>query len=305
MTMTMSTTDAKDRNRQRTIRRAVSLAGRGYLSGVAVSIEFRPAPVDSGITFVRTDLPGELAIPATIEHVVPRQRRTAIARGDAVVEMVEHVMAALAGLGVDNCTVAIDAPETPGCDGSSQAFVEAIRSAGILVQDAPARILQCTTAIRLTEGEMAIAIEPANASTFEIDYELNYPNAPAIGRQRRCFVLQPDSFETELASARTFVLEHEAEMLKAAGIGRHCTTQDLLIFGADGPIENALRYPDEPVRHKMLDVLGDLYLAGCRIQGRVTANRSGHSLNAALVRRLRESESTLAAGDRKSGRMGA
>ncbi len=303
--MTRPAKDANDWNRQRTIQRAVSLAGRGYLTGVAVTLEFRPAPVDSGISFVRTDLPGEPAIPATIDHVVPRQRRTAIASGDAVVEMVEHVMAALAGLGIDNCTVAIDAAETPGCDGSSLAFVDALRAAGILVQDAPARVLECTAGVRVSEGEMAIAIEPDAASSFAIDYELNYPNAPAIGRQRRFFELEPGSFETELASARTFVLEHEAEMLKAAGIGRHCTTQDLLIFDAQGPIENALRFPDEPVRHKMLDVLGDLSLAGCRIHGRVTANRSGHSLNAALVRRLRETGRQISAGERKSGRIGA
>lgn len=294
-----------DWQRQRTIREAVRLSGRGYLSGAEVTLEFRPAAEHTGIVFVRTDLPGTPAVPATIGHVVPRQRRTAIACGDAVIEMVEHVMAALAGLAIDNCVVAIDGAETPGCDGSSLDFVNTLRSTEIVVQRPLARVLKIDRELTLTEGEMSISIAPSNASSFSIDYELNYPNAPVIGRQKRVFELEPGAFEQELAPARTFVLDHEAEMLKAAGIGRHCTTQDLLIFGPDGPIENALRFSDEPVRHKMLDVLGDLSLAGHRIEGRVTANRSGHSLNAALVRRMIESGISGAAHERTSGRIGA
>lgn len=303
--MTIEQTATTDWQRQRTIRRPVRSNGRGYLSGTEVTIEFRPARVDTGIFFVRTDLAGQPAIPATIDHVVPRQRRTAIARGDAVVEMVEHVMAALAGLAIDNCVVAIDGPETPGCDGSSLAFVESLRDAAIEIQEAPARILRVDRAISLTDGDMAISVAPTEDDGFSIDYELNYPNAPVIGRQRRRFDLTDGSFERELASARTFVLEHEAEMLRAAGIGRHCTPADLLIFGVSGPIENALRFPDEPVRHKMLDVLGDLWLAGCRIAGAVTANRSGHALNAALVRRLAEASAAANGRTVTSGRVGA
>lgn len=290
---------------QRTIREPVKVQGRGYLSGVEVRLEFRPAPVDHGIVFVRTDLPGEPAIPATVDHVVARQRRTAIAKGEAVVEMVEHVMAALAGLAIDNCIVAIDGAETPGCDGSSLAFVEALRRTEIVSQDIPAKILKVDREVRVVEGEMSIAIAPSFASSFSIEYELNYPNAPVIGRQRQFFELSEGSFERDLAPARTFVLEHEADLLRAAGIGRHCTPGDLLIFGAEGPIDNELRYPDEPVRHKMLDVLGDLWLAGVRLQGRVTAMRSGHSLNAALVRRMFELGMSDSTEVRTVGRKGA
>jgi UDP-3-O-acyl N-acetylglucosamine deacetylase len=274
--------------RQRTIRGPARLSGRGYLSGVEVDLEFRPAPPDSGIVFERTDLPGRPTVAATIDHVVPRQRRTAIAQGEAVVEMVEHVMAALAGLGIDNCVVASSAAETPGCDGSSLAFVETLRRAGVLVQDAPAKILHIERPVTIAEGGMSIAVIPHDEPAFRLAYELDYPNAPAIGRQSFEFALGEGAFEAELASARTFVLDHEAEMLRAAGIGRHCTSRDLLIFGPNGPIGNVLRFPDEPVRHKMLDVLGDLALVGHRIHGKVIACKSGHALNAALARRIVE-----------------
>lgn len=294
-----------DWQRQRTIREAVRLRGRGYLSGAEVTLEFRPAAEHTGVVFVRTDLPGSPAVPATIGSVVPRQRRTAIACGDAVIEMVEHVMAALAGLAIDNCVVAIDGPETPGCDGSSLDFVKALQSTEIVLQRPLARVVKVDRELALTEGEMSISIAPSDRAGFSIDYELNYPNAPVIGRQRQRFDLEPGSFERELAPARTFVLDHEAEMLKAAGIGRHCTAQDLLIFGPDGPIDNALRFSDEPVRHKMLDVLGDLSLAGLRIHGRVKAYRSGHTLNAALVRRMIEASMADLADAGSSGRIGA
>ncbi|MBI1323062.1 UDP-3-O-[3-hydroxymyristoyl] N-acetylglucosamine deacetylase [bacterium] len=296
---------SSDWQRQRTIREAVRIGGRGYLSGAEVTLEFRPAAANTGIVFIRTDLPGSPPVPATVDHVVPRQRRTAIACGEAVVEMVEHVMAALAGLAIDNCVVAIDGPETPGCDGSSLDFVKALRRTEIVTQSPLARVITIDRNLRVNEGEMSISIEPSSSGQdFSIEYELNYPKAPVIGRQRRVFDLGPGAFELELAPARTFVLDHEAEMLKAAGIGRHCTAQDLLIFGPDGPIENTLRFSDEPVRHKMLDVLGDLALAGQRIHGRVTANRSGHSLNAALVRRIFDA-GIASSGSSSSGRIGA
>lgn len=273
--------------RQCTIRRPVGLRGRGYLSGVAVELTFHPAPPETGVVFVRTDLPGRPEIPAVIDSVIPRQRRTAIARGDAVVEMVEHVMAALTGLGIDNCRVEITAPETPGCDGSSQAFVECLLEAGIMEQDAPARFWRVDRPIMVTEGVMTLLAEPLAEPVFKLNYTLDYPSAPVIGRQAHEFTLRPGAFARELATARTFVLDTEVPLLHAAGIGRHCTVQDLLIFGPDGPIENTLRFENEPVRHKMLDVVGDLSLLGCRLQGQFTAYRSGHTLNADMVRALR------------------
>lgn len=274
-------------DRQCTLGQPVGLHGRGYLSGVSVNLTFCPAPPDTGVVFVRTDLPGRPEIPAVIDSVIPRQRRTAIARGDAVVEMVEHVMAALTGLGIDNCRVEITAPETPGCDGSSQAFVDCLLAAGVVVQNAPARTWRVDRPTMVTEGVMTLVAEPSAEPAFRLSYTLDYPSAPVIGRQQHEFRLLPGSFAAELAPARTFVLDTEVPLLHAAGIGRHCTVKDLLIFGPDGPIENTLRFGNEPVRHKMLDVVGDLRLLGCRIQGHFTAYRSGHTLNAEMVRALR------------------
>lgn len=273
---------------QRSIGRPTGLNGRGYLTGVDVELTFHPAPVNTGVVFVRTDLPGRPEIPAVIDSVIPRQRRTAIGNGDAVIEMIEHVMAALTGLGIDNCRVEMNAAETPGCDGSSLAFVECLLEAGTVEQHAPAKVWKVDRPLLVTEGVMTIAAEPSSDPIFKLSYTLDYPNAPVIGRQDEQFELRPGAFQVELASARTFVLDTEVPHLHAAGIGRHCTTQDLLIFGPDGPIENALRFENEPVRHKMLDVVGDLSLLGCRIQGHFTAYRSGHTLNADMVRAMRQ-----------------
>jgi UDP-3-O-acyl N-acetylglucosamine deacetylase len=272
--------------RQRTIQETAALEGRGYLTGVDVKIVFCPAEPDTGVVFIRTDLPDQPEIPAHINFVIPRQRRTSIGIGDAVIEMIEHVMAALTGLGIDNCRVEMNAPETPGCDGSSRAFVDALNRAGIVEQDAPARIWKIDRALTVTEGGMTISAMPSPDSSFKLNYTLDYANHPAIGRQVHDFELHENSFEQELSAARTFVLESEAEQLKAAGIGRHCTTSDLLIFGEKGPIENSLRFENEPVRHKMLDVIGDLRLLGCRIEGQIIAHKSGHNLNAELVRAM-------------------
>lgn len=271
---------------QRTIQKPSGLEGRGYLTGTAVELSFYPAEPDTGIVFIRTDLPGKPEIPATINYVIPRQRRTSIGQDNAVIEMIEHVMAALTGLGIDNCRVEMNAAETPGCDGSSQAFVEAIRRAGIRDQHVPARIWSIDQQITVNEGGMSLTAMPGSGTAFELNYTLDYANHPIIGQQVHDFELSEGEFERELSSARTFVLESEVQELRAAGIGRHCTAQDLLIFGPAGPIENSLRFPNEPVRHKMLDVIGDLRLLGCRIHGRVVAHKSGHSLNAELVRAI-------------------
>ncbi|MFM7594147.1 MAG: UDP-3-O-acyl-N-acetylglucosamine deacetylase, partial [Isosphaeraceae bacterium] len=264
------------------------MSGRGYLSGRQAQLIFQPAPPDSGIVFIRTDLPGQPEIPATIDNLLHSQRRTAIAKGTAAVEMVEHVMAALAGLGIDNCRISIDGPEIPGCDGSSLAFVQALAEAGIEVQPKAAEVFVVSEPATVSFGGMMASIVPSADSLFQITYTLDYPNSPVLGVQIHDFRLTHGSFARELAPARTFVLEEEIRQLHAAGIGRHCTADDLLIFGPDGPTDNGLRFANEPVRHKMLDTLGDLHLLGCRIQGHVVAYRSGHQMNAELAKMLRK-----------------
>lgn len=278
---------------QQTIRQKTEVAGRGYLTGRDARLVFQPAPPDAGITFVRTDLPGQPEIPATIDYLLHSQRRTAIARGSATVEMVEHVMAALAGLGIDNCRIAIDGPETPGCDGSSQAFTHALAEAGLEVQPKAAAVCVVSTPATVSFGGMMASIVPCPDALFEMTYTLDYPNVPVLGVQIHDFRLTHGSFARELAPARTFVLQEEVRQLHAAGIGKHCTAHDLLIFGPDGPIDNSLRFVNEPVRHKMLDTLGDLHLLGCRIQGHVVAYRSGHQMNADLAKMLRKTNPAL------------
>jgi UDP-3-O-[3-hydroxymyristoyl] N-acetylglucosamine deacetylase / 3-hydroxyacyl-[acyl-carrier-protein] dehydratase len=283
---TMSHDESLSLPDQTTINHPVTVHGRGYLTGVNVELTFQPSAANTGIVFVRSDLPDQPKIPANINSLIPRQRRTTIARGNAVVEMVEHVMAALAGLGIDNCRVEINAAETPGLDGSSKGFVDALSQSGITTLNAKAKVYIVQKAITVSFGGMMISIIPSPLNHFQLTYTLDYSAAPVIGTQIHDFQMMPGQFSIELASARTFVLDSEIQALQSAGIGLHCTPQDLVIFGSDGPIGNHLHFTNEPVRHKMLDVIGDLNLLGSRIWGHVVAYKSGHQLNAELVRAI-------------------
>jgi UDP-3-O-[3-hydroxymyristoyl] N-acetylglucosamine deacetylase/3-hydroxyacyl-[acyl-carrier-protein] dehydratase len=200
--------------------------------------------------------------------------------------MIEHVMAALAGLRIDNCTIEIDAPEAPGLDGSSQAYVAAFQAVGTVELDRPRATLVIETPVTVREGQAALTAHPGDGSGLVLSYHLDYGRDTPIGTQSLFLEITPEHFASELAATRTFLLQSEARVLQQAGIGTRATEADLLIFGPDGVIGNALRYPDECVRHKILDMVGDLALLGQDIQGHVVAYRSGHSLNAALVRAL-------------------
>jgi UDP-3-O-[3-hydroxymyristoyl] N-acetylglucosamine deacetylase/3-hydroxyacyl-[acyl-carrier-protein] dehydratase len=274
------------RRKERTLARAAEVRGVSFLNGLDVCVRFEPAPAGAGRVFVRTDLPGAPEVPAHIDHVIPRQRRTTIRRGEAIVEMVEHVLAALAGLDVDNCRIAIDGPETPGLDGSSLGFVDAIDAAGTVEQDRPRETLAIPAAVAVREGGASVAAYPGGADELLLSYSLDYGAHTPIGKQSQFVAVTPEAFRRELAPCRTFLLAAEADALRAAGVGRRTTAKDLLIFGPDGPIENAARFPDECVRHKILDMVGDLALAGKGLVGHVVAHKSGHTLNAALVRAI-------------------
>ncbi len=274
------------RRPQRTIAREVSVRGISFLAGLDVEIRFCPAPVGSGIVFLRSDLPGRPTVPALVKQVIPRQRRTTIQRGPAIVEMVEHVMAALVGLQVDNCVVEIDGPETPGCDGSSRAFTEALLDAGLVDQATHREVLVIERALTVRDGDSILTAFPGESERLVLSYQLDYGPKTSIGRQSFFAEVTPESFRSELSPSRTFLLETEVEGLRKAGIGRRTTERDLLIFGPEGVIGNELRFHDEPARHKTLDLLGDLALIGKDLVGHVVAHRSGHSLNAELARKL-------------------
>ena len=277
---------------QRTIARSAEVRGISFLAGRDVRVAFRPAEPGTGIVFARSDLPGTPTVAAHVRHAVPRQRRTTLQDGPAIVEMVEHVMAALAGLRVDNCVVEVDGPETPGCDGSSLDFTNALIEAQVVEQPGTSRdVLVIDRPVTVRDGEAILTAFPgSDDDRLVLSYHLDYGADSPIARQSQFVDVTPDSFRAELAPCRTFLLDSEAEALRQAGIGARTTERDLLIFGPAGVIGNELRFRDEPVRHKILDLLGDLALTGVDLAGHVVAHRSGHNLNAALAAKLLETQ---------------
>lgn len=265
-----------------------------------MTVELRPAPVSSGITFVRGDLSPPRRIAADVRQRIEVPRRTTLAAGGAQVEMVEHVLAALYGLAIDNCEVWTTAPELPGLDGSCRPIVAAIQAAGIVQQPARRRRLVLTDVTRVGNDDCWVEARPTKSGGLAVKYKLDYgPNNP-IGKQTIELAVTPESFASELASARTFILEDEARWLRERGLGTRVSNQDLLVFSPDGPLENELRFEDECVRHKALDLVGDLALAGCDLVGQFIAYKSGHRLNAELVKMLL-TEGQIEEGLRRTG----
>lgn len=274
---------------QRTLARPVTVSGHGYWSGEDVRVEFRPAPPWTGLVFVRSDQESLDRIPAVAAHRVEVPRRTVLSTSSARVEMIEHALAALAALQIDNCEIWVDRQELPGLDGSSQAYVEALDWAGTTIQIAPRETLRITEVVRIGDEQSWIEARPSSQPGLSLRYELDYGPRSPIVQQTRQLTLTPRVFREQLAMCRTFMLKSEAEWIIAQGLGHRATLQDLLIFDTDGPVDNALRFPDECVRHKLLDLVGDMALAGCDLQGHITSYRSGHRLNAELVRVLLQS----------------
>ncbi len=274
--------------RQRTLVRPVSVTGFGYFSGRDIRVELWPAAECAGITFVRHDIGAAARVPASVGLRLNVPRRTTLELNGIRVEMVEHVLAALAGMRIDNCEVWVDASEMPGCDGSSKAFVEAIDAAGAVEQRSPVRQLVVGQPVRVGDDKCWIEAQPARSAGLSVSFDLDFGEQTAIGHQLFALDITPDSFRRELATCRTFIPEEAAQGILSQGIGKRVTSSDLLIFGPNGPIGNKLRFPDECVRHKILDVVGDLALTGCEIIGHVVAHRSGHALHAELATRILE-----------------
>lgn len=274
---------------QKTIAREVSLAGPGLFSGIPATLTFAPADADAGITFVREQDEKTATIAAHVSNVLKRPRRTCLKNGTLFVETVEHCLAALTGMGVDNAIVKLAggiAGEIPGGDGSSNPFVEMVQNAGVVDQTEERHPLIIKKPIQVSNGDASIAALPGPEDRLEIIYEYQGP-AP-VGRQIASFTLGSDDFASQLAPARTFVFEKEALELRNRGLGKHLTTRDLVVIGENGPIDNQFRFPDECARHKALDILGDLSLVGRPLRGRIIAHKSGHELNHQLARRLLE-----------------
>lgn len=251
-----------------------------------MEVEFRPAPEGSGVVFVRRDLDRPRRIPADARRRIEVPRRTTLAADGTQVEMVEHVLAALYGLSVDNCEVWVNGSELPGLDGSAKPLIEALDTAGIVEQTALRRRLVINDVTRVGDDDIWVEARPSKGGALTIKYRLDYGNDNAIGRQTIELNVTPKSFREELAPARTFILAEEAAWLRERGLGMRVTNKDLLVFGPEGPEENELRMENECVRHKALDLIGDLALAGCDLVGYFIAHKSGHRLNADLVKAL-------------------
>jgi UDP-3-O-[3-hydroxymyristoyl] N-acetylglucosamine deacetylase/3-hydroxyacyl-[acyl-carrier-protein] dehydratase len=275
-------------NPQKTIKSEVKLAGKGLFGGRDVKVVFKPAEPDTGIVFVRTDLETPVSIPIVPSSIAERSRRTAVQADKVAVETPEHCLAAISAMDIDNLIVEIDALEFPGFDGSSEEYFKALQKAGIVEQDAEQNPLVITDAISISEDDKSIYALPTGGDGLTITYDLDYTQHTGIGRQIYSCDLSESHYAQNLARARTFALEAEARQMQAAGIGTHLGPKDILVINSDGPIRNSFRYPDECVRHKVVDLIGDLKLAGRPIIGRIVAYKSGHALNQELVRRIVE-----------------
>jgi UDP-3-O-[3-hydroxymyristoyl] N-acetylglucosamine deacetylase/3-hydroxyacyl-[acyl-carrier-protein] dehydratase len=285
-----SPVESNGSSKQHTIEREAEFRGRGLFTGAPVTLRFKPAPPGRGITFVRADQANAVRIPARLENLTKRARRSSLKNGVVEVETVEHCLAAVRGLGIDNLDIEIDNVELPSGDGSSLAFVEALEAAKVVPQDAPRHVYDIPETIRVVDGDAELVAWPGEHGRLDIVYELDYEDHDRLPRMVYRFTLSRDGFIRDVAPARTFVFDYEAEQLRNAGLGTHLSYSDVLVIGKDGPIENSFRFPDECVRHKVLDLVGDLMLMGAPVCGRIYARRSGHSLNHELVRKLQELE---------------
>ena len=267
---------------QRTLKTAVEFSGVGLHSGETVHVRLVPAPIGTGIEFLRTDVPDAPRVPATIAFRSPFPRRTRLQRGPTEVDTVEHLLAACVGLGLDNLTVELDGAEVPGMDGSAQQMVELIEQAGTVEQRGEAKRFELDQPVYVKSGDATLVALPREERGLTLQYFATFDEGDVTDGSYTLDV-SPESFVEEIASARTFCMHSEVEKLKEAGLGKGATRENTVVIGDP---ESEQRMPLEPVRHKMLDLLGDLALLGADLSAHVIAHRSGHELNSELVRRL-------------------
>jgi UDP-3-O-[3-hydroxymyristoyl] N-acetylglucosamine deacetylase len=287
---------------QTTINEAVSLEGIGVHSGAPVRITLHPAHANEGVIFLRTGMPDGMSrkIPARREAVGATELCTVIGEpSGASVSTIEHLMAALTGMGVDNVTVEIDGPEVPIMDGSSAMFVDAIDQAGIDILNAPRKILKLLKPVRFEHGNSWAELKPRDRG-FMIDVEIDFPT-PLIGRQRKKIDITPTNFRNDIARARTFGFMKDVEYLWKKNLALGASLENTVALGDDRIINpEGLRYSDEFVRHKILDAVGDLALAGYVLQATYTAYCPGHKINAMMLERLFADTSAFAIIEQES-----
>jgi UDP-3-O-[3-hydroxymyristoyl] N-acetylglucosamine deacetylase/3-hydroxyacyl-[acyl-carrier-protein] dehydratase len=271
---------------QKTIKNPVEYEGIGIHTGAKVVMLFKPADADAGVNFIRVDLPEKPRIPVNANSISYRMRRTSLRHDNGEVNTIEHLMAALNGLGIDNLTIEIDGPELPGGDGSALTYVQLLKQAEIVTQESQKRVFEVKTPIAVAEDDVTLIALP-NESGLTISYTLDY-NVASVGSQFLSLHVTEETFEREIAPARTFCLSSEVEELQRQGLGKGANYENTLVVGEGGVINNTLRFPDEFVRHKVLDLIGDLFILNAKLHAHVVANKSGHPMNMKLVKKIIE-----------------
>jgi len=272
--------------KQRTLKKAIKTTGVGLHTGVRVELALLPAPVDTGIVFSRIDLPQRVRIPAVATNVGDTRLSSTLTFAGGSISTVEHLMSALAGLGIDNLQVEVAGPEVPIMDGSASPFVFLLQSAGIAEQRAPKRYLRVTTPIEVRDGDKWARFDPFDG--FRLDFTIDFPH-PIFGSENRQVMVDfaQVSYVKEVARARTFGFMQDVEAMRAAGLGLGGSLQNAIVLDEFKVLnQEGLRYDNEFVRHKVLDAIGDLYLLGAPLIGQYTAYKSGHGLNNLIARQL-------------------
>lgn len=276
---------------QRTLKGTAEFTGKGLHSGKDVKVVVKPADIGTGITFVRSDIEDKPEVRAVCTNLKRGERRSILQNGPAQVQTVEHLMSTFWALGINNATVEIDGEELPGLDGSAREFVAGIKQAGIAEQKAETARFSVKQPIYVQEGAATLVALPHDGDGLKVEYHLDYSDRAGLNgmsRQSVTFEMAPETFEEEIAGARTFVFEDEVDRLREAGFGQGANYQNTLVVGPDGVRENALRFENELARHKVLDLVGDLATLGADLNAHIIATRSGHSLNMKLVQQLLE-----------------
>ena len=272
--------------KQQTIAELIKTVGIGLHSGNRSNLYLKPAPIDSGITFVRLDLTEQIPIPGKAEFITDTRLASVLQIGESRISTVEHLPSACAGLGIDNLLVEIDGEEIPIMDGSAASFLFLIQSAGIVVQNAPKKLIKIKKIVEVVDGDKLARLEPFFG--FKLDFTIDFKH-PALDKTgQRCIIdFNETSYAKEIGRARTFGFAHEVEALREIGLARGGSLDNAIVLDEHRILNNEeLRYEDEFVRHKILDAIGDLYLAGYPIIGAYVAEKSGHALNNLLLRQL-------------------
>ncbi|GAC1685075.1 MAG: hypothetical protein NVS9B3_03330 [Gemmatimonadaceae bacterium] len=268
---------------RRTIATETSVSGIGLHLGIPVTLTFRPADSGAGITLRRGDRAGSEPMAARVEHAAEAERRTQLGQGETAFHTVEHVLAAATALEIDDLEIVLDGPEPPILDGSALPFAHALRGAGIVPHAGVPDYLPIDDELAVDDGDSHYEVRPA--ARLELDVTIDFPH-PRVGRQRGRYVITPDLFLRDLAPARTFGFVSEVDALRSRGLIRGATTDNVIVLDDEDVVGTTLRWPDEFVRHKALDCIGDLALAGCRLRAQVVVVKPSHRGTVALVRAL-------------------